>query len=165
MSLACPRLLRVILVSLAATVAAAACTTVRPAPPTATAPAVQRQPTVESWEISPAEGYQDGYGYVRLEFLPPGAPGLPAGGRLVVHLGRQRLEHANTIWYSFRVTEGIVELLSMDGPEGIPNIKGPDGNWWTDVDLDLPGAFSRPLLVTVNDARAGMTYTFTVQGK
>ena len=162
---ACLRLVRVILVSLAATVAAAACTTVCPVLPAAPAPAVQKQPAVERREVSPAEGYQDGYGYVRLEFLPPGAPGLPAGGRLVVHLGRQRLEHANTIWYSFRVTEGTAELLNIAGAEGIPNIKGPDGNWWTDVDLDLPRPFSRPLRVIVNDARTGIAYTFTVRGK
>jgi hypothetical protein len=134
----------------------------RPVPP---APAPRPQPAVESWVVSPAGGYEDSYGYVRLEFQPPGTPGLPAGGRLVVHLGRQGLAHANTIWYRFRVTEGAADLLDVPGGEGIPNVKGPDGNWWNDVILDLPGPFSRPLRVTVEDSRTGITYAFTVRGK
>jgi hypothetical protein len=83
----------------------------------------------------------------------------------VVHLGRQSLAHANTIWYRFRVTEGTAELLDVPGVEGIPNVKGPDGNWWNDVILDLPDPFSRPLRVTVEDSRTGITYAFTVSGK
>jgi hypothetical protein len=145
-------------------VAAAGCTTARPAPPEAPAPAV-RQPAIKSWEVTPAEGYVDSYGYLRLEFLPPGAPGLPAGGRLVLHLGRQSLSHANTAWYTVRVTEGTVVLLDVAGEEGIPNIKGPDGNWWKDIDLDLPRPFMHPLTVTVNDAKTGIPYAFTVRGR
>jgi hypothetical protein len=110
---------------------------------------------LEGWEVSPPNGYEDQYGYVRLEFSPP--------GRLTVHLGRQGLDHANTAWYSFTVTEGSSTLLRLDGAEGIPNIKGPDGNWWNDVDLDLLKPVVRPVRVAVEDSKIGVTYLFTLR--
>ena len=145
-----------------AALSAAACSTVPLTPPPAAAP---QPPAVQSWEVSPAEGYTDRFGYVRLEFLPPGPPGILPGGRLMVHLGRQSLHLANTVWFSFKVTEGATVLLSVAGEEGIPNIKGPDGNWWNDMSLDLPKPISNPIRVTADDAGTGMTYTFTVVGQ
>jgi hypothetical protein len=145
-----------------AALGAAACSTVPPAPPPAAAP---RPPAGQSWEVSPSDGYTDRFGYVRLEFLPPGPPGIPPGGRLVVHLGRQSLHLANTVWFRFKVTEGGSALLDVAGEEGIPNIKGPDGNWWNDVSLDLPKPISNQVRVTADDRGTGMTYTFTVVGR
>jgi hypothetical protein len=119
---------------------------------------------VITWVISPAQGYADEFGFVRLDFQPPGtAADLPPGGRLTVHLGRRSLDHANTAWYSFRVTEGPIMLLHVDGEEGIPNVKGPDGNWWNDVILDVPTAFSREARVEVRDGKTGLVYAFTVR--
>ena len=107
------------------------------------------------WEISPAQGYVDRFGYVSLEFTPP--------GRLTVHLGRQGLDHANTVWYSFAVTEGSLTLLSLSGNEGIPNVKGPDGNWWNDVVLDIPQPVSGEIGVAVEDKKVNVTYAFTLR--
>lgn len=132
--------------------AAVACSTPPVAPP---APKQQPQEEVVDWEISPAQGYVDGFGFVRLSFTPP--------GRLTVHLGRQELDHANTAWYSFRVTEGPSTLLSVEGEEGIPNIKGPDGNWWSDVDLDLPHPVSAEIRVTIQDGKTDLAYPFTLR--
>ncbi len=107
------------------------------------------------WEIWPSRGYVDASGFVRLSFTPP--------GRLTVHLGRQDLDHANTAWYTFTVTEGRSTLLSVSGEEGIPNIKGPDGNWWSDVDLDLPRPVSAEIRVTVYDGKLDLAYDFTLR--
>ena len=82
----------------------------------------------------------------------------------MVHLGRQSLHLANTVWFSFKVTDGTRELLSVAGEEGIPNIKGPDGNWWNDLSLDLQKPVRHSIRVTVDDAGSGMTYTFSVRG-
>jgi hypothetical protein len=146
--------------------AAASCTTPPAAPaakPAAEIPGPQPQVT---WEITPAQGYVDSYGYVRLEYVPPGgAPDLPPGGRLIVHLGRQVLNHANTVWYGFTVTEGPTEILRLDGAEGIPNVKGPDGNWWNDLELDLRQPIQHGIKVTVDDNKIGVTYAFSVRRK
>lgn len=132
--------------------AAVSCSTPPAAPP---APAKQQQEEVIGWEISPAQGYVDRFGFVRLSFTPP--------GRFTVHLGRQELDHADTAWYSFTVTEGPSTLLSLVGEEGIPNIKGPDGNWWNDVDLDLPHPVSAEIRVTVQDRKIDLAYAFTLR--
>ena len=137
---------------------AVSCSTVPAGHP---APYVQPRETAIDWEISPAEGYADAFGYVRLDFAPPA--GSEGGGRLTVHLGRQGLDHANTAWYSFTVTEGASTLLSLEGVEGIPNIKGPDGNWWNTIDLDLPRPVVREVHVAVEDQKIGVTYTFTLR--
>jgi hypothetical protein len=52
---------------------------------------------------------------------------------------------------------------SLQGAEGIPNIKGPDGNWWNDIDLDLPKPVVREARVEVEDLKIGMTYVFTLR--
>jgi hypothetical protein len=115
----------------------------------------------DTWDISPAEGYEDVFGYVRIDFTP--AERTDDGGRVTVHLGRQGLDHANTAWYNFTVTEGSSSLLSLQGAEGIPNIKGPDGNWWNDIDLDLPKPVMREARVAIEDLKIGVTYVFTLR--
>jgi hypothetical protein len=141
----------ILLGSLLAACAASCVSVPAPGSPTETG----TPPPLTGWAISPPEGYADGYGYVRLEFTPP--------ARLTVHLGRQRLDHANTAWYSFTVTEGSSTLLSVDGAEGIPNVKGPDGNWWSDVELDLPSPVISEARVSVEDSKIGVMYVFTLR--
>jgi hypothetical protein len=137
---------------------------VTPPPPEKSAEEKAVVKEVVSWELSPAEGFADGYGYVTMEYMPPdGEPSRPAGGRITIHLGRRGLEHANTAWYGFTVVEGSTTLLGFAGREGIPNVKGPDGNWWNDVALDLPAPISREISVTVEDRKIGASYVFTVR--
>ncbi len=132
-------------------------------------PETQTEEAAIGWEVSPAEGYSDEFGHVGLDFTPPdrlqerSPAAVPAGGRLTVHLGRQDLEHANTAWYSFTVTEGSNTLLDVAGGEGIPNIKGPNGDWWNDIDLDLPRPVFGEINVTIQDRKIGVTYAFTVR--
>ncbi len=94
------------------------------------------------------------FGFVDLSFTTPEL--------LTVHLGRQDLDHANTSWYTFTVAEGASTLFRRDGEEGIPNIKGPDGNWWSDVSLVLPHPVSREIRVTVQDRKIDVEYAFTL---
>ena len=130
---------------------------------TVPAPPERRAQEVTSWDISPAEGYNDEFGYVRLDYTLPGSePTIPAGGRLTIHLGRQSLEHANTLWYIFTVSEGSATLLRRAGEPGVPNIKGPDGNWWYDIILDLPKQVFREMSVMVEDRKINATYSFTL---
>ena len=115
----CPA--RTVLLLIAAVIIMDSCASAPVAPPPVGKP--EQKPERESitWELSPARGYADEFGYVRLDFAPPGAGAdLPLGGRLTVHLGRRSLDHANTIWYSFTVAEGATTLLRLSGREGIP---------------------------------------------
>jgi hypothetical protein len=155
---------RTALLLFAATVIAASCASAPVAQAPLDEPEQRPAREVITWEISPKQGHVDEFGFVRLDFQPPGsAADLPPGGRLTVHLGRLRLDHANTIWYSFAVTEGRSPLVLLIGQEGIPNVKGPDGNWWNDVILDVPSAFPREVRVEVRDGKTGLVYAFTVR--
>jgi hypothetical protein len=142
------------------------CSTVPVAPPPREE-RVEEKPTVKeviSWQVSPAEGYADEYGFVRLDFTPPDGEAAPApGGRLTVHLGRHSLAHADSAWYGIVIEEGKDVLLDFSGREGIPNVKGPDGNWWNDVLIDLSAPISREIGVTVSDRMTGVGYRFTVR--
>jgi hypothetical protein len=143
---------RVILLLFGIAFVAASCLTSPVTPP---ALANRQHEEGIGWEISPEQGYVDSFGFVKLSFTPP--------ARLTVHLGRQNLDHANTAWYSFTVTEGGSTMLSVQGEEGIPNIKGPDGNWWNDVDLDLPHSVSAAIRVIVQDRKIDLAYDFTLR--
>jgi hypothetical protein len=159
----CPLLIAMALIAMS-------CTTTRIAQPPREEPPRIEEPEQHgekepvSWEILPARGFSDVYGYVNLDFQPPDAgPGLPPGGRITIHLGRHSLDHANTVWYRFLVEENSTALLLRSGEEGIPNIKGPDGNWWSDIDLDVPSPFPDALRVTVEDEKSGLVYAFTLR--
>ena len=41
-------------------------------------------------------------------------------------------------------------------------MKGPDGNWWNDIVLDVPAPFSDALSVAVQDGKTGRVYAFTL---
>jgi hypothetical protein len=146
-------------------------------------PMPQPREVVVDWEVTPADGYEDQLGFVRMDFAPPDElrealaaragpenpnqheeqPVIPAGGRLTVHLGYRNLLDANTVWYSFEITEGSRIRLRLDGEEGIPNVKGPDGYWWNDVDLDLLQPVTGGIRVVVSDKRSRAAYTFSLR--
>lgn len=123
---------------------------------------------VVGWEVTPADGYEDQLGFVRMDFAAPDElrdeqSVIPAGGRLTVHLGYRNLLDANTVWYSFEITEGSRVRLRLDGEEGIPNIKGPDGYWWNDVELDLLQPVTSEIRVVVSDKRSRAAYAFSLR--
>jgi hypothetical protein len=128
----------------------------------------QPREVVVGWEVTPAEGYEDQLGFVRMDFAPPdelreAQSMIPVGGRLTVHLGYRSLLDANTVWYSFEISEGSRVRLRLDGEEGIPNIKGPDGYWWNDVDLDLLQPVTGEIRVVVSDKRSRAAYAFSLR--
>jgi hypothetical protein len=122
---------------------------------------------VISWEITPTEGYHLDSGFVTLDFIPPEklrdqeAP--PIGGRLTVHLGYLDIRDANTVWYRFEIAEGSRYRLRLEGEENIPNVRGPDGYWWNDLDLDLEEPVVREIRVVVTDKRLDAAYRFTLR--
>jgi hypothetical protein len=123
--------------------------------------------TVVSWEITPAEGYRLDSGFVILDFIPSEAlrdqRESPLGGRLTIHLGYLDIRDANTVWYRFEITEGPKKRLRLDGEENIPNVRGPDGYWWNDLDLDLEEPVTGEIRVVVTDTRISAVYPFTLR--
>lgn len=145
------------------------CTSLPPAPPPAPPPLQE----VVTWEITPAEGYQDEQSYVTLEYASlealeaaaagePDAP-VPAGGRLTVHLGYRILEDANTAWFRFEVAEGPQTLLRLNGEQGVPNVKGLDGYWWNDVMLDLAAPITEEARVRIHNKKNEVDYVFALR--
>jgi hypothetical protein len=140
------------------------CKTVAPTPPP---PLEHAREALITWEITPREGYYANSGFVTLEFIPPEAlrdqKEPPPGGRLTVHLGYLDIRDANTVWYRFEIMEGTKRRLRLEGEENIPNVKGPDGYWWNDLDLDLDEPFAREIRVVVTDERIDTAYRFTLR--
>jgi hypothetical protein len=160
------------LAAIAATAVLLSCATTGEAPPGPQAVEEAAPHVVVSWQITPTDGYQDERSFVRLDFVPcrlgqdaPGEEGPPPGpgGRLTVHLGYRSLVDANTVWYSFEITEGGRTLLRQDGAFDVPNIKGPDGYWWNDVSLDLPREVAGEALVVVSDKRSDTAREFVLR--
>jgi len=130
---------------------------------------------VVTWQISPADGYQDEKSYVTLEYAPPetlrasaeelpyGQPAALAGGRLTVHLGYRNLADANTAWFRFEATEGARVLVRFDGEQGVPNVKGLDGYWWNDVQLDLQAPVAAEARVAVHNRKYAVDYIFRLR--
>jgi len=157
-----------------------------PAPPPPTP--VPEQPEREvrvCYPIFPRERYDDRYGYIALEYLTKpevheeiqsrlekrGArpeeyekeyAKVPPGGHIVVSIGRRDLMHANTRWYDYTVKSGDTIIIKKKGDEGIPNIKGRDGNWWNEVVIPLGSVIENSVEVQVNDTMANVLYVFTV---
>jgi hypothetical protein len=137
-------------------------------------PQQQTREITTGWQISPAAGYADSFGYMILDYAPPeklreapaaraGRGSIPAGGRLTIRMGRLNIAHANTIWYAIEVSEGSRSLVRLKGEDGIPNVRGQDGNWWNDLDIDLSEPVAREIRVTVEDAKIGASYIFTLR--
>jgi hypothetical protein len=142
--------------------------------------------SIVTYSILPQERYRDGFGYIELEYrtfetvkeavtvrlterdadreeYAEKYAEIPEGGYVVVHIGRQDLMHANTRWYSYRILTAGSVLLFRKGKEGIPNVRGRDGNWWNEVRLPLRTPIESAIDVTVTDERTGAAYDFMVR--
>ena len=161
-----------------------------PAPPPPPPPPPEPEPepakVVEiSYPILPQERVDDDYGYIALEYLTRGEvlekikarldkreadaddyereyAKVPEGGHLLIHIGRQDLMHANTLWYGFEISTGTKILVKSGGKEGIPNIKGRDGNWWNIVTVPLKHPIDESISVLIYDEKIEATYEFSV---
>ena len=159
-----------------------------PPPPPPPEPEPEPEPkkiVVVSFPVTPTERYNDSLGYIGLEYLTPVEvkqrikirldkreadpedydreyADVPDGGHVLVHIGRQELMDANTLWYRYAVrAEGEV-VFEKKGKEGIPNVKGRDGNWWNVVTIPLKKPIVDSISVTVTDTKAERTYEFEV---
>ncbi|MBT3273049.1 MAG: hypothetical protein HN368_07855 [Spirochaetales bacterium] len=138
-----------------------------------------------SYPIEPRERFNDNWGYIGLEYLTQDEvkekiktrldkreadpedyqreyAKISEGGEVLIHIGRQDLMHANTLWYSYSVANGAKTLISRKGNEGIPNIKGRDGNWWNTLTVSLDQPIADYINVTVTDSKSEQTYEFKV---
>jgi hypothetical protein len=157
----------------------------RPVPP---APPPEPEPeklTHISFPILPQDRYDDGFGYISLEYLTRlevldnikvrldkrdadseeyerEYAKVPAGGHLIINIGRGDLMHANTRWYSYTVVQDDDTRIEKHGEEGIPNIKGKDGNWWNVVTVGLKAPIDELVEVQVADIKENLVYTFSV---
>lgn len=138
-----------------------------------------------SYPVNPIERFTDAFGYIGLEYLTKGEAEdrakarlsrrgvgpdelekvlakIPDGGHLLVHIGRQDLLHANTLLYSYIVMSGDKMIISRKGRDGIPNIKGRDGNWWNVVTIPLDNPIDESISVRITDTKIEKTYEFSV---
>ena len=138
-----------------------------------------------SYPILPQERYDDAYGYIGLEYLTRPEvldkiktrldkrnadsddyereyAKVPDGGHLIIHIGRSDLMHANTRWYYYTVVKDGKVRIERGGVEGIPNIKGRDGNWWNIVTVPLETLIEEEIEVKVMDSEKELEYTFTI---
>lgn len=156
---------------------------VEPAPP----PEPQPEPlwvTIVSFPIEPTDEIKDEFGYMRIEYIEfteaveairdrlsrRGATEkqieraistVEPGGVVRVHIGRQELLHADTQWYDY-VVEQSEAGYDSHGVEGIPNIRGRDGNWWNVVDLPILSPIADEINITVYDTRELVEYRYTI---
>ncbi len=70
--------------------------------------------------------------------------------------------HANTKNYSGTIKKDNNVIYTYKGREGIPNIKGQDGNWWNIVKLPLRRDIENSLSVVLSDNKTGNTYDFKI---
>jgi hypothetical protein len=157
----------------------------RPPPPApAPLPAPEKIVTI-SFPILPQDRYDDRFGYIGLDYLTKQEvldkikarldkrnadaddyqreySKVPEGGHLIVNIGRSDLMHANTRWYSYVVTKGNETKIAKKGVEGIPNIKGRDGNWWNVVIVPLEFLIEESIEVEIADMKENLVYEFSV---
>ncbi len=159
-----------------------------PPPPPAPKPAPEPEPattTIVTYPILPANEIRDAYGYIRIEYFTRdeliaivrdrlekrGADkddyeralgSIADGGEVRVHIGRQDLMHANTRWYSYRLSVADTVVLDRSGREGIPNIRGRDGNWWNVVNIPVEQPIVDSLDVEVFDVKSQTEYRYRV---
>ena len=157
-----------------------------PDPEPALEPAPEPTPEIViTFEVAPEAEMRDDFGYLRIEYLTNeearesvskalvkrqasqasldrAVAEVPAGGQIRVHIGRQDLMHANTRWYSYSMSIGSETLLEKGGEEGIPNVRGRDGNWWNTVELPVDDPIFEPLDLSILDSKAGIEYDFTI---
>ncbi len=155
---------------------------------TAAVPVKKLQPEIKteiSYSIEPEKFIRDNYGYIGIKYLTheeekekvrkrleknnaspvdfeKAYKRIPEFGYIVLHIGRQELMHANTKWYSCSVKKEGTTVLTYKGREGIPNIKGRDGNWWNIVKLPVRNDIITPLSVEITDNKKGSSYNFKI---
>ena len=138
-----------------------------------------------SYPILPQDRYDDDFGYIGIEYLTREEvldkikvrldkrnadsddydreyAKVPDGGHLIVNIGRGDLMHANTRWYSYTVLKDGETRIDRKGVEGIPNIKGRDGNWWNVVTVPLKFLIEESIEVCISDTKENLVYTFSV---
>ena len=146
--------------------------------------------TVISYSVEPSSPYRDSSGYTGLEYITreqewseikstldkkASSPDeheralqrVSPHGKLRIRIGRYDLMHANTRWYSYRGYDmkpsgGEKPFFSVQGREGIPNVKGRDGNWWNVVEIPLTREIESSINVIITDSKAGKDFFFTV---
>ncbi len=158
----------------------------RPAPPPPPEPAPVEKAMEIRYPIDPDDRYREKNGYIGIEYRRPEEIAkelqkkheegtytaeeldeelseIPGGGVILVHIGRQDLLHANTRWYSYLVEDPDSVRIEREGEEGIPNVRGRDGNWWNVVELPLEEPIDTKVDVAVFDNRARSEYHFTIR--
>ncbi len=143
-----------------------------------------------SYTVEPALPYRDNFGYISVEYktreelwesarnlldrkassadeYERALSRLPLYGKLVINIGRQDLMHANTRWYTYSAFSILPsgekkQMFSIRGKEGIPNVKGRDGNWWNIVEIPLKEEITHKIEVLVRDNKTGSDFIFTV---
>lgn len=157
-----------------------------PAPPPPPEPVPEPKKEVRiSYPILPQGRFDDLYGYIGLEYLTRSQvldkiknrldkrdadaadyekaySKVPEGGHLILNIGRQDLMHANTRWYAYTVTSNGNTSIDKKGAEGIPNIKGRDGNWWNVLEIPLKQPIEDSIQVSVTDMNKNLVYNFEV---
>ena len=162
----------------------------RPAPEPEPVPEPTPEPepvmvTIVTFPIEPAELIKDRYGYMRTEYFPYDeaveqitnrlakrnarewevnreVEKIEPGGIIRVHIGRQELLHADTKWYQYRLETPETIVYERQGKEGIPNIRGRDGNWWNVVDLPVLTVVDDRIELTVSDTRGEVEYRYSI---
>ncbi|MCP5514409.1 MAG: hypothetical protein H7A26_02970 [Spirochaetales bacterium] len=87
---------------------------------------------------------------------------LPKTGTITIHIGRLELMHADTVWYTIAGKEKNKTIFTIKGKEGVPNIKGRDGNWWNTIEIPLHEEISSRIDITVTDRKTGREYNFSI---
>jgi len=138
-----------------------------------------------SYNVEPEKYIKDSFGYIGVEYLTnkqekekiknrldkkkalekdyeKAYSRVPEFGNIVLHIGRKDLMHANTKWYSYSLKKRDKLLLNLKGKEGIPNIRGRDGNWWNIVKLPVRENIEDTLSVKIRDNKTANFYSFKV---
>lgn len=163
------------------------CRSASPLPAKETSPEEKplRHDTIVTFRVDPQEFFRDNNGYTGLEYrtfdelwqkkkqildsrnspeedYKKAARSVPGFGSVTIHIGRQDLMHANTRWYSYSVSRQGKIIFSRNGEEGIPNVKGRDGNWWNIIEIALPEEIKDSIEVKVTDKKTAKDYLFSV---
>jgi hypothetical protein len=145
----------------------------------------KKSEAVISFRVEPAKFYTDEYGYTGIgystreelwekikttldkknasaDIIQKENSKLPKIGTITIHIGRLELMHADTVWYTVTASKNSKTLFTVKGREGVPNIKGRDGNWWNTIEIPLHEEITSRIDITVTDKKTGREYGFAV---
>ena len=148
-------------------------------------PPEKKSEAVISYRVEPSKFYTDEYGYTGAGYLTRDQQWekiktaldkknasadlinkenskLPKTGTITIHIGRLELMHADTVWYTISGKEKSKTLFTIKGKEGVPNIKGRDGNWWNTIEIPLYEEITSRIDFTVTDRKTGREYSFAI---